>query len=137
MGIDPTSPTYFEGAPCNQCKDLIFSDMTPQFVLAVVSGVVTCPGGPAFDANGAHYLTQNELEPCLWFKLDGVFDWEWRLSLGVSTFSIHLLGDQHYFFDHNVNPCATAFQNEQVDCGGDNLGKFGVVKIFWGPGIGP
>ncbi len=137
MGIDPVFPKYFIGNNCGQCNVAAFNEETPEFVMAVVSGVTTCPGAAFTFNNGVYVLAQNALFPCRWEIAIGFIGLRFTLEGGNSLFQITEFGVDNFFIDLKAGPCIFSFQNEIADCTLGDSGFGGVAFVFWGPGIGP
>lgn len=135
MGIPIDWPGYTEGDECELCSEVLFGDVTPKFVIAIVQDIVWCdpPFGPPPELpNGTYKLEQTA--PCRWqFLRDDNVGYIWELTAGHSVFSITYPG--FIFFTADIeDDCYDAFPNETV-CGvGPVIGEGGYVTCWWGPG---
>ncbi|MBA7673968.1 hypothetical protein ES703_82175 [subsurface metagenome] len=135
MGLKPTFPDYYPGAPCPDCRDVIFDGVTPMFVEAWVFGIALCLGAPPFDPNRVWLLEQTA--PCQWLGGEAGFGFSLIYTPTNSIFTISS-GPVVLFSDNIALTCQTLFNNLNLICNFPNpAGINGWVTIFWGPGIGP
>jgi len=133
MGLDPDDDTYDTDLECTHCVDALFGGVTPQFVMATITGIIRCPLSPDPPPNGSFLLTQTL--PCHWEAAYLGYTISWGLEAARSSFVAG--APNNWFFISVIEaPCRDYFKSTIATCFfNQTIGKFGEAHIFWGPGI--
>jgi len=135
MGLDPQDPIYDGGDVCAVCVLDLFGGVTPKYVLAVVTGIETCPGvfPPSPPPNGSFILTQ--IAPCQWRVFINGYQLLWKLTDASSVFFIQD-GLRFWFYETTAVLCLDSFINRLICRPDGPWSETGIVTLFWGPQIG-
>lgn len=134
IGPPPWYRGIEEGLINETCVDRIFDGSTPKYVLACVSGGVSCYPLFASYPRGPYLLTQREGSNVSWYRETSNIWIEWVLQ---DTYTRFLMGGSYrgmrrFWFDSGIQPICDFLMDNTLVCGpGGPLGQGGNVRLFW------
>lgn len=108
-----------DGGPFgDDCATCWAAGLTPQFITAQVTGLVTCPRAAVDAPSGFFVLEQHAVIPCRWDYADADYLMQLDLLGGNSRFMIRYAPDTffRYFYNNPLISCVDNFANDFSDC---------------------
>ena len=134
MGLDPGFPIYDAGTNCTFCEDVLFGGVTPKYIQAFFSDVVSCPGFVIGPPDGAFLMTQQI--PCRWIHTGVTYLITLEFTATNSVFSCR--SGSLVFYQANMVALCDETLGNILTCGPPLVQSSGGAVVFnWGPDIHP
>lgn len=118
------------------CAGFPIPVVTPKFMYAFFSDLITCPGQQEAPNGQAFMLTQNTTFPCRWRNVGTTGPWDVELivsPIGIHSDVIMSNGGLFYMIARNAGVVVEykTYTNNIIACVGGIAGHSGTCFVFW------